>query len=156
MRLLIELLGALPRSINGAALHEFADTVARWGADDAFRVIAELMPATLARAIARAARSGSAGEGREAAIWQRAAHPRGPRSLGRGVGDEITELFAEADAVNLDRKQVVLNAFFALEERRSAKPVRSPHRQFQTILALSAGRRPVSKGTGQGSKFLRA
>ena len=32
------------------------------------------------------------------------------------VWDKITHLFAQADAVNLDRKQVVLNAFFALEE----------------------------------------
>jgi DNA polymerase-3 subunit delta' len=32
------------------------------------------------------------------------------------VWEKIAELFAQADAVNLDRKQVVLNAFFALEE----------------------------------------
>ncbi|HXA71588.1 MAG TPA: DNA polymerase III subunit delta' [Stellaceae bacterium] len=112
-RQLIELLGTLPE-INGAALHEFADTVARWGADDAFRVIAELMPATLARAIARAARSGSAGEGREAALARLMAR----RGLDRWVEvwEKIADLFAQADAVNLDRKQVVLNAFFALEE----------------------------------------
>jgi DNA polymerase-3 subunit delta' len=112
-RRLLELLGGLPE-INGAALHEFADGVARWGNEDAFRVIAELMPATLARAIARAARSQSAGEGREAALGRVMAR----RGLDRWVEvwEKIADLFAQADAVNLDRKQVVLNAFFALEE----------------------------------------
>ena len=31
------------------------------------------------------------------------------------VWENLTHLFAEADSINLDRKQVVLNAFFALE-----------------------------------------
>jgi DNA polymerase-3 subunit delta' len=112
-RRLLEILGGLPE-INGAALHEFADGVARWGNEDAFRVIAELMPATLARAIARAARSQSVGEGREAAL----ARVMARRGLDRWVEvwEKIADLFAQADAVNLDRKQVVLNAFFALEE----------------------------------------
>jgi len=112
-RRLLELLGALPE-INGAALHEFAEGVARWGSEDAFRVLAELMPATLARAIAKAARSPGAGEGGEAAL----AKVIGRRGLDRWVEvwEKIAELFAQADAVNLDRKQVVLNAFFALEE----------------------------------------
>jgi DNA polymerase III subunit delta' len=112
-RRLLELLGALPQ-LDGAALHAFADTVARWGNDDAFRVLSELMPATLARAIARAARSGAAGEGGEAALAKLLAR----RGLDRWVEvwEKIAHLFADADTVNLDRKQVVLNAFFALEE----------------------------------------
>jgi DNA polymerase-3 subunit delta' len=32
------------------------------------------------------------------------------------VWENLTHLFASADDVNLDRKQVVLSAFFALEE----------------------------------------
>ena len=111
-RRLLELLGALP-DLDGAALHAFADTVSRWGSEDAFRVFAELMPATLARAIAKAARPG-AGEGREPGLGRLLTR----RGLDRWVEvwEKITELFAQADAVNLDRKQVVLNAFFALEE----------------------------------------
>jgi DNA polymerase-3 subunit delta' len=31
------------------------------------------------------------------------------------VWENLTHLFAEADRINLDRKQVVLNVFFALE-----------------------------------------
>jgi DNA polymerase-3 subunit delta' len=71
------------------------------------------MPATLARAIAAAAQAGTRAEGESplAKLLSR-------RGLDRWVEvwDKITHLFAQADAVNLDRKQVVLNAFFALEE----------------------------------------
>lgn len=111
-RRLLELLGRLPE-LDGNALHAFADSVSRWGADDAFRVFSELMPATLARAITKAAEPG-AEEGRDAVLIKLLRR----RGLDRWVEvwEKITELFAQADAVNLDRKQVVLNAFFALEE----------------------------------------
>jgi DNA polymerase-3 subunit delta' len=112
-RRLLGLLAGLPE-LDGAKVHDFANSVAGWGSEDAFRVLAELMPATLARAIAKAARPGAVGEGREAALMKLLAR----RGLDRWVEvwEKITELFAQADAVNLDRKQVVLNAFFALEE----------------------------------------
>jgi len=110
-RALLELLAALP-DLDGVALHGFADKVARWGNDDGYRVFTELMPATLARAIAAAAAGGrAASEVPLAKVLAR-------RGLDRWVEvwDKITHLFAQADAINLDRKQVVLNAFFALEE----------------------------------------
>ena len=109
-RRLLELMGRLPE-LDGSALHAFADTVSRWGSEDAFGVLAELMPATLARAIAKAAEAGEGGEAPLTRLLRR-------RGLDRWVEvwEKITELFAQADAVNLDRKQVVLNAFFALEE----------------------------------------
>jgi DNA polymerase-3 subunit delta' len=114
-RRLLDLLGRLPE-LDGAELHAFAEAVARWGSEDAFRVLAELLPATLARSIAKAAQSdaGAAGEGGEAKLAKLMAR----RGLDRWVEvwEKIAELFAQADAVNLDRKQVVLNAFFALEE----------------------------------------
>jgi len=107
-RRLLELLGRLPE-LDGSALHAFADGVSRWGSEDAFRVLAELMPATLARAVAKATETGEGGPLTQ--LLRR-------RGLDRWVEvwEKITELFAQADAVNLDRKQVVLNAFFALEE----------------------------------------
>ena len=41
----------------------------------------------------------------------------GRRSLDQWVAvwEKLTNLFAQAEGINLDRKQVVLNAFFALE-----------------------------------------
>ncbi|HUK11609.1 MAG TPA: DNA polymerase III subunit delta' [Stellaceae bacterium] len=106
-RQLLELLAALP-NLDGLKLHSFAEKAGRWGNDDGFRAVAELLPATLARAITEAA---GGGEGNLA-----------EKLRGRGldrwveVWEKINHLFALADVVNLDRKQVVLNAFFALEE----------------------------------------
>jgi len=110
---LTDLLDTLP-ALDVVGLYAFADKVARWGNDDAFRVFADLMPATLARAIARAARPTAIGAGRDSAFAGILAR----RGLDRWVEvwEKIGHLFALADAVNLDRKQVVLNAFFALEE----------------------------------------
>ena len=107
------LLNTLPE-LDGAALHGFAEKVARWGNDDAFRMFADLMPATLARAIVRAAEPSATGSEKDAPFAKLLAR----RGLDRWVEvwEKIGHLFALADAVNLDRKQVVLNAFFALEE----------------------------------------
>ena len=102
------MLSALP-NIDGSDLHRFADKVGRWGNDQGFRVVSELLPATVARAVGKAAQSGE-GAGLSALLRR--------RGLDRWVEvwEKITHLFAQADAINLDRKQVVLNAFFALEE----------------------------------------
>lgn len=107
------LLNTLPE-LDGAALHGFAEKVARWGNDDAFRMFADLMPATLARAIVRAAEPSVTGSEKGAPFAKLLAR----RGLDRWVEvwEKIGHLFALADAVNLDRKQVVLSAFFALEE----------------------------------------
>ena len=112
-RQLLALLAALPE-LDGLALHAFTDKVARWGNDDGFRAFAELLPATLARAIAQAA---GANENSASGAAVLAEKLRG-RGLDRWVEvwDKINRLFALADTVNLDRRQVVLSAFFALEE----------------------------------------
>lgn len=112
-RQIVALMKGLPE-LDGAALHDFANEVARWGNDEGFEVVAELLPATVARAIAKAAGPAGAGGGEEAML----ANLLRPRGLDRWVEvwEKVTHLFAQADAINLDRKQVVLNAFFALEE----------------------------------------
>ncbi|HVM79760.1 MAG TPA: DNA polymerase III subunit delta' [Stellaceae bacterium] len=107
-REIVGLMSALPE-IDGTALYGFAERAGRWGNDQGFRVVSELLPATVARAIAEAAKPGD-GAGLSALLRR--------RGLDRWVEvwEKITHLFAQADAINLDRKQVVLNAFFALEE----------------------------------------
>src|SRR5262249_5576212 len=84
-RRLVELLARLPE-LDGSAVHAFADSVSRWGSEDAFQVLAELMPATLARAIAKAT-----GEGEEAPLSTLLRR----RGLDRWVEvwEKITELF---------------------------------------------------------------
>ena len=107
-REIVGLMSALP-AIDVTALHGFAESIARRGNEQAFRVVSDLLPATVAHAIAEAAMPGE-GAGLPALLRR--------RGLDRWVEvwEKITHLFALADAINLDRKQVVLNAFFALEE----------------------------------------
>ena len=124
-RSLFSLLRTLPE-IKVEAMTGFADRVARWGADETFALVAELLPGWIARMVALA--SGSGGEeqavlpGEAAAMRQLA----GRRNLDQWVEvwENLTHLFAEADHINLDRKQVVLNAFFALEAAARPRPAR--------------------------------
>ncbi|HMK68307.1 MAG TPA: DNA polymerase III subunit delta' [Stellaceae bacterium] len=105
---ILRLISTLPE-IDTTELYRFAEKTARWGNDRGFRVVSDLLPATVARAIAEAAEA-KEGAGLPALLRR--------RGLDRWVEvwEKITHLFAQADAINLDRKQVVLNAFFALEE----------------------------------------
>ena len=113
---LVALLERLPQ-LDGAALHAFADRLQRGDGEESFGLLAELLPGWLARMVAVAA--GGIGEaaalpGETQAMRRLAAR----RSLDQWVEvwEKLTHLFAQADSVALDRKQVVLNAFFALEE----------------------------------------
>jgi DNA polymerase-3 subunit delta' len=99
------LLDGLP-SLDGVALDRFADKVTRGGAEEAFRLVAELLPARLARLIRETA------EGVAAPKF----FARRPLDRWIEVWEKLVSLFAQVDEVNLDRKQVMLNAFFALEE----------------------------------------
>jgi DNA polymerase III subunit delta' len=109
-----DLLTRLP-ALDAEALHGFAERVARPGAEDVFGLLAELLPAWLARLVS----AGAAGEGavsaEERALMRRLAE-RGTLDQWVEVWEKLTHLFAQAEGINLDRKQVVLNAFFALEE----------------------------------------
>jgi DNA polymerase-3 subunit delta' len=81
------------------ALHGFADRLARQDGEEAYRTVEELLRQHLAhRAIAAARR----GVGAEAARWAR-------------VRAEIGDEFARADGLNLDKKQTMMSAFFAIE-----------------------------------------
>ena len=104
---IVNMLERLP-NLDPELLHGFAESMARSGAEDNFALMAELLPAEIARRIAASA----VGEARTAR------NLAGRRSLDQWVAvwEKLTNLFAQAEGINLDRKQVVLNAFFALEE----------------------------------------
>jgi DNA polymerase-3 subunit delta' len=71
----------------------------------------------LARVAGAAARRRAGGEGaRENAVLQRLGH-RAPAARWAELRDEIGRSFARTDALNLDRKQTILSAFFAIEGR---------------------------------------
>ena len=112
-REMVGLLDTLPR-LDGVRLHRLADAVARGEADALYRTLTDLLVDFLARMVAGAAEGGirevMPGEG---ALMRRMA------GFGRldqwvEVWENLRALFGRADAVNLDRKQVVLDAFFTL------------------------------------------
>ncbi len=102
---LAAMLDALP-ALDTAAVHGFGDRVARRGAEDMFRTATEL----LAWWVARTVRTGAV---------RTTARPGG---LDRWleVWEKINRLAVQSDALNLDRKQVMLNLFFALQRAARA------------------------------------
>jgi DNA polymerase-3 subunit delta' len=110
---IINMLQRLP-NLDPELLHGFAEGMARSGAEDSFALLTELLPGELARLVTAAAHGGAI----SAAAEDRARRNLiGRRSLDQWVTvwEKLNNLFAQAEGINLDRKQVVLNAFFALE-----------------------------------------
>jgi DNA polymerase-3 subunit delta' len=116
-RNLLGLLEHLP-SLDGPALHAFADRLARADGEDSFRLVTELLPSWLAHMVVFGARGADAAGTvfpEEPAIMKRLAARRGLDQWVE-VWEKLNRLFTLVDSVNLDRKQTVLNAFFTLEE----------------------------------------
>jgi DNA polymerase III subunit delta' len=114
---LVGLIGGLPR-LDAVALHALADRVQRGDGEETFRLMTELLPGWVARMVALAAGGAEAEQAAlpgEAETMRRLAARRGLDQWVE-VWEKLTHLFAQADSVNLDRKQVVLNAFFTLGE----------------------------------------
>jgi DNA polymerase-3 subunit delta' len=102
-RSITAMLAARP-ALDLAALHAFADRLARSDAEDSSRAVEELLRQHLARQAVTAARAGHVAE---AARWARAR-------------DTIGDDFGRADGLNLDRKQTLMSAFFAIERAGSS------------------------------------
>ena len=99
----VELHATVAKLLGGvddiAGLHAFADRLARSEAEDAYRAVEDLIALELARLAAATAQSGNrAGAARYAELRE-----------------EIGQSFARTDDLNLDRKQTILGAFFAID-----------------------------------------
>jgi DNA polymerase III subunit delta' len=109
---------ARDRGIDAAALHAFADRLARGEAEEGYRAVEELVAQLLARITLTAARGGKAAPDasapREAAVLQRLGG-RAPAARWAELREEIGQSFARTDDLNLDRKQTILSAFFAID-----------------------------------------
>lgn len=106
----VKLVGDLPR-LDVLAVHAFADRLAKRGEEDSFRTAMDMLRTILTRdAVARVVDG------------DREVQPRLPLRLDRAVElwENIGRLVERAERVNLDRKQVVLHAFTALES--AARP----------------------------------
>ena len=116
-RSLIKVMSQIPR-LDIAELHSFADKLARPDAEDSYRVVQDLLSQFLARLVISAARhqlgGGDmiAGEGE---VLQRLTACANPVRWA-ALSDEIDQGFINTDLLNLDRKQAVLGAFFAIAE----------------------------------------
>jgi DNA polymerase-3 subunit delta' len=112
---LLELLSR-PGGGDPPALHAFADRLARGEADAAYRGVEQLLGHLLARLAAAAARGDPAvlRDPREAAVWRRLGIGI-PAARWAELRGGIERDFARTDALNLDRKQTVLGALFAIE-----------------------------------------
>jgi DNA polymerase-3 subunit delta' len=110
------ILGLLSREpgADPAALHAFADRLARGEADETYRAVEELVSQLLAD-IAAGAAGGAPGPPASSEAALRRLGARAPAARWAELREEIGQSFARTDALNLDRKQTILGAFFAIE-----------------------------------------
>ena len=120
-RQLAALLNRLP-ALDGEALHGLGDRLARADADALWQAVRALLQGWLARLV----RTGALGPAQvpEAVPGEAEAMARltRPASLDRWVEvwEKTHRLLGQSDTANLDRKQVLLEVFFALEEAARA------------------------------------
>ena len=114
---LLALMQTLP-STDVVALHGFADRLAARDAEEAYRTATALLTWWIARMVVAGVRGAALSGGEVVPGEQGCAE----RLLGLAgveqwmeVWEKITRLIAQADGINLDRKQVVLGAFHAME-----------------------------------------
>jgi DNA polymerase III subunit delta' len=94
--------------LDPLALHGFADRLARPDADDAYRAVAELVSQIVAGlAVIAAAAARDPGPLDRLAV-------RAPAARWAALRAEIEEGFGRTEGLNLDRKQAILGAFFAI------------------------------------------
>ncbi len=85
--------------VDVLALHGFADRLARPDAEDSYRTVEELLRQHVGHLAIAAARRGTRAE---AARWAK-------------VRSEIGDTFARTDGLNLDKKQTIMSAVWAIE-----------------------------------------
>ena len=116
-RTMLDVLGQIPR-LDIAGLYAFAEKLARPDAEDAYRASEDLLSQFLARMIvglARGALGGGDLQPEEREVMRRLATRADPMRWAE-LRDRIERDFANTDQLNLDRKQAILGAFFAVEE----------------------------------------
>ncbi len=102
--------------VDPVALHALADRLARGEADGAYRAVEELLSHLLGE-IAVCAAGGISGRRtyQEADALLRRLGARAPAARWVELREQVAASFARGDALNLDRKQTILGAFFAIE-----------------------------------------
>ena len=114
-REMLGLIEGLPK-LDGIALHRFGDRLAPPKAENAYRGASELLVWWLGRLVRRAATGTPPVEvlPGETVLMERLLE-LGGLDHWLAVWEKVRDLMARAESTGLDRKQVILNAFFALE-----------------------------------------
>ena len=115
---LIALLETLPH-LDVAVLHALAGKLGRAGADTAFQTFADLLLGWLGRMILSVSRGDQGMSSVEAVLNNRLAAASSLASW-LEVWDKITHLLARTDAINMDRRQMIIQIFLALEKAAQA------------------------------------
>lgn len=108
-----QLLQTVP-GIDVASLHALGDKVAKAGADHAFRTVGDLYRWWLGRLVLKGAGGQVAADGPETALMD-GLLARAPLDRWLDVWEKSTRLLGRTESANLDKKQVVLNVFLALD-----------------------------------------
>ena len=102
--------------IDPSALHGFADRLARREADQSYRAVEDLLARLLGRlAMSAAGRPPETSSAYGEASVLRRLGARAAAARWAELREEIGQSFARTDDLNLDRKQTILGAFFAIE-----------------------------------------
>lgn len=106
-------------TVDIAALHSLGERMGKPGAEKAFDTLGELFLWWLGRLVVKGAGGRITAEQDETALMERLLS-QAPLDRWLEVWEKSTRLLGRADSANLERKQVVLNLFLALES--AARP----------------------------------
>jgi DNA polymerase-3 subunit delta' len=115
-REILDLIAPMPR-LDAVALHRFGERLARRNAEPAYRTATDLIQWWLARLV-RIGATGQLAAGELVAGEEACARrllDRAGLDQWAAVWEKVARSFAQTDGLNLDRKQAVLSAFFAIE-----------------------------------------
>ncbi|MGE3627421.1 MAG: DNA polymerase III subunit delta' [Hyphomicrobiales bacterium] len=104
--------------LDYAAVHKLADRLTASGADGSYELFFSLLGDFLASVI-RTGSTGAAAGGPEAALAARLTAPGGLAKWAE-LWETVARMKAEADVLNLDRKNLILGTFFRVEETARA------------------------------------
>ncbi len=110
---LVKLMESLPE-LNHEAVHMLADEITASGADGSYELFFDLTGEALARIVGHAV-TGQGALGGETHLAERL-HGSSALAQMAGLWETIQRAKVEADALNLDRKNLVLGTFFKLED----------------------------------------
>lgn len=118
---LMTVLAGLPK-LDYGAVHALADTLTARGQEGALGAFHRMLDDVLARAV-RYAATGAGAEADEAALAERLIGARGLAQWAE-LWETLQRTRADAQALNLDRKNLILGTFFRLEDtaRQTARP----------------------------------